>query len=107
MAIAPTSQKRVLSHLVCNSSAEPITGAWILAKGGINASGALSVRLLNELGSPITDFVDVFGSSSSKVKFPRLRMNIDDFPQTITVEAHNRSNAAGSTAYVLGVLYTQ
>ena len=100
--LQPSASKVVLSFLARPGGTS--NEAWVLARGGINSNGALKIRLVDEYGSALSDYVEVFSSTLTRAKFTNVKIVADgSFPAVLRVEAHNKSTATQSVATVEGV----
>lgn len=102
-AVAPTATKIVLTFLA--QPGQTSTGAWLLARAGINADGPVRVRLVDQYGAPLSNTVEVNSSSLERVRMLGVHVPAEGaFPTVVRVEAQNRSTVTNSHAAVEGVL---
>jgi len=102
VAVKPASLMYVATILTPPNQA--FTEAWVLARAGMNNNGATQIRLVDEYGGALSDVTETFSSSAERIKMTGVRVPADVFPPKVRVEVTNKSTAAGSSAYVEGVL---
>jgi len=82
------------------------TEAWVLAGASYGGSGSIKLRLVNEYGSPLSDYTEIFGSEITKVKMQHVNIvNTEPMPRQVKLEVTNNSTT-GADAKVYGVLVT-
>jgi hypothetical protein len=81
------------------------TDGWVLVQGGFGGEGVVRVRLVDEYGSGLSDFAEVYGNGVSRVKLLNVKVapSGDGFPRQLRLEAQNKSRS-GSDARVHGLL---
>lgn len=92
---------------IAPASTSECTEAWVLASGGINANGALQIRLVSYPENvKLSDDVEIFGSAPTLVKFQNVKVPASQpgLPQLLAVQVNNRSTAPHSDGSVRGVL---
>lgn len=101
IAVKPTSTRIVLQFLVPANTA--YTGGWLLASAGINNDGPARIRLIDELGSSLSDWTET-SAGMSRLKMSGVNIPAANLPQLVRVEVVNRSTTEQSNASVAGVL---
>jgi len=101
--VKPTQTKIVAACLFpANKSSNE---AWVLARAGINNDGPVCIRLVNQYGSQLSDYVESHSSSSTRLKLQNVKVPSDGpFPQVVRVEVVNKSTVEHSNASVEDVL---
>jgi hypothetical protein len=77
--------------------------AWVLANKGYSADGQLRVRIVDQLGTGLSDWSDINSSYTERVKM--FNVNIPSgspFPPVLQLEVQNTATQGGD-AHVFGV----
>lgn len=75
-----------------------------MARAGINNNGPVVVHLADQMGNRLSDDVEGYSSSPTRLKFSNVRIPASPFPPLIHVRATNKSTVENSSAYVHSVL---
>lgn len=103
LLVLPTQTKIVAQALFPANAVS--TEGWVLAKAGMNNDGPSLIRLVDEYGQGLSDYVETNSSSVSRLKLQNVNVRGDGtFPKVVRVELVNKSTTEQSNAAVYDVL---
>lgn len=101
--VKPT-QTKIVAQCILPPSSSYSTG-YVLARAGMNSNGPICVRLVDQYGAALSNYVESFSTSASLLVLPNVRVpSSPSTPHVVCVEVVNKSTIEHSNACVENVL---
>uniref|UniRef100_A0A6C0IWF2 Uncharacterized protein n=1 Tax=viral metagenome TaxID=1070528 RepID=A0A6C0IWF2_9ZZZZ len=97
------SQTKIVAYSLFPAQSTATSG-YVLARAGVNNNGPVRVRLVDENGNALSNYVDSYSSYITKLPLTNVNITTTNEPVVVRVEVVNKSTVEQSYASVHDVL---